>query len=98
MPNKFVNESKPYKVIHETAWSQGKEGLEKKTRLIVIEFDQKSNLGKWAVRWQSYDGATFHGGAFNSELEAYKAFSRRVVEHNRSYPMGNISHLPGILK
>lgn len=97
MPKRNTNESQPYKIIHATKWSKGGRG-EKRTRLIVQEYAQKNPFGKWAVRWQSYDGATFGGGSSNSEQAAVDRFWKVYSEHNASYKKGNISHLPGIVR
>jgi hypothetical protein len=97
MPKRNTNESQPYKIIHATKWSKGGRG-EKRTRLIVQEYAQKNPFGKWAVRWQSYDGATFGGGALNSKETATNMFMKKYAEHNDSYKKGNISHLPGIVR
>lgn len=106
MKNKYRNEAQGrYRIIYATKWSKGGRG-ERRTRLIVIAFpiknrgrgDPFSHFGKFALRWQTPDGATFGGGSFNSREDAHHAFLRRYVEHNENYRKGNISHLPGMAK
>jgi len=99
MPNAYRNESHgKYRLLHYTKWSKGG-GIEVRSRLVVIAFPSvKGEFGKYAVRYQNYDGATWGGASFNSHEEAHRAFLEKYLDHNRSFRKGNISHLPGIVK
>ena len=100
MPNKFRNEaSGKYTVLHATGWSRGKKGLEPRMRIIAVMFPSvKGEFGKYAVRYQNWDGATFGGGSCNSKPQAFEVFKKKYHEHNASFRKGNISHLPGIVR
>lgn len=100
MPNKFRNEgSGRYVILHATKWSRGKKGLEPRTRIIAVMFPSiKGEFGKYAVRYQNWDGATWGGGSCNSKQEVHEIFKRKVHDHNASFRKGNISHLPGIVR
>lgn len=97
MKHRWTNESRKYRILHHTKWSKGG-GIEVPTRLIVIVFTPAREHGNFAVRWQSYDGATFGGDTFNTKEGAHNAFLRKYLEHNSMYKAGNVSHLPGIVK
>ena len=97
MKNSYTNESRKYKILHHTRWAPGND-VEVPTRLVVIQFTPLHGHGDYALRWQNKDGATYGGGAFNTEKGATERFLRSVQEHNEWYPKGNPSHLPGIVK
>jgi hypothetical protein len=100
MPNKFRNEgSGRYHILHMSRWSRGKKGLEPRARIIAIMFPSvKEEFGKYAVRYQNWDGATWGGGSCNSKPAVFEAFKKKYYEHNASFRKGNISHLPGIVR
>jgi archaellin len=98
MPHRNTNESRTYKIAHATKWSKGKAGLEVRCRLIVMVYNQKDHFGKYAVRWQNYNGATWGGASFNSLEQANGVFMKRYKEHNADFKKGNVSHLPGNVK
>jgi hypothetical protein len=91
------NESKKYIVTHATNWSKGND-VEQKTRLVVIQFMPTPRYGGYAVRWQLPNKATFGGASYNTGDGAWKAFIRKYEDHNKDYPAGNASHLPGIVE
>jgi hypothetical protein len=96
IPESNPNESKKYMVIHATAWSKG-DKIEQKNRLVVIEYTPKPKYGGYAVRWQLQNKATFGGASYNSEEAAHNAFLRKYLDHNKDYPKGNPSYLPGLV-
>jgi|WetSurMetagenome_2_1015567.scaffolds.fasta_scaffold112057_2 hypothetical protein len=97
MRNSYTNESRKYKILHHTKWSKGND-IEVPTRLIVIQFTPMRDHGDYALRWQNKDGATYGGGAFETETGATARFMRSVEVHNAIYRVGNPSHLPGVVK
>ena len=95
------NESGRYKVIHATRWSKGKKGLEKKTRLVVLEHYTLTGteVRGYAVRLQTApDMATYGGSSYQVKENAENAWLRKYLEHNEMYKTGNVSHLPGLAK
>lgn len=94
---KGKGESRDYVVIHATKYCKGDKN-EPQMRLVVLEFRPKEPWGGYAIRYQTKDGATFGGMAFNSKQEAYDVFVQEFARHNSIFRKGNPSHLPGIVK
>ena len=78
------------KIIGQTKFSKGKEGLEKSFRLILKQED-----GMFVSRYQVQDNGMEHSGDYSRGTlnEAKEAFVKRVAQHNELFPEGNISHL-----
>jgi hypothetical protein len=95
---------KEFEIIRATGWSKGREGLEYPSRLVVVSWiTPNGNIKEFSRHWQTKDGTMFWGhyfhprayGSLERSLEAaVRDFEETLVEHNSTYGVNNISHLP----
>lgn len=86
-------------VVAATKKSTGEKHLEYPCRLVVLEWRGKM-FQPFSRHTQVFDGVHedyfIHGHYFDTYEDAYSDMFDEMIRHNMNYPMGNISHYPGL--
>ena len=95
----YVSGTNEKKIIAATNWSEGRGGLEYPSRYVVLEWGE-GNYHKYSRHMQVNDGEHddyfIYGHYYSFMEDAMNDMIISMNDNNKNYPLGNISHMPGI--